>query len=146
VEDDAAALLAIHRVMLPDGRLVITVPAGQFLWSEHDVTNVHFRRYGRRQLAERLAQAGFRIRFLSYYNSALFLPIAGMRLLHRLRPGGAGHDIRMPWRPVNTLLHQVFAAERFVLGPMRLPFGVSLIGIAQKDGGAASRPDTDRRH
>jgi SAM-dependent methyltransferase len=137
VEDDVAALRAVHGCMEPAGRLLLTVPAGQFLWSGHDVVNHHFRRYSRRVLADRLRAAGFRIRYLSYYNSILFLPIAGVRLLHRLTAADGGdHDVRMPAGPVNAMLHRVFAAERLVLGSLRLPFGISLIAVASPEGNA----------
>ena len=44
LDDDLAALQEFRRILKPGGRAVITVPAYQFLWSEHDVALVHHRR------------------------------------------------------------------------------------------------------
>jgi 2-polyprenyl-3-methyl-5-hydroxy-6-metoxy-1,4-benzoquinol methylase len=52
VEDDGHAMRELASLVRPGGRLVITVPAWQFLYGERDVRMGHFRRYGRRQLAD----------------------------------------------------------------------------------------------
>ena len=46
--DDRLALRELHRVTVPGGYLVVTVPAYPALWSQHDVVNGHHRRYVRR--------------------------------------------------------------------------------------------------
>ena len=43
--DDRVTLRELHRVTRPGGYLLVTVPAYQALWSQHDVANHHFRRY-----------------------------------------------------------------------------------------------------
>ena len=45
LDDDLAALEEFRRILKPGGQAVITVPAFQFLWSEHDVVLMHRRRY-----------------------------------------------------------------------------------------------------
>jgi len=80
IQDSAAALSQVRQALAPTGYFVCTVPAHQFLWGPHDVINHHFRRYGRTQLVEELTLAGFRVRWISYFNSVLFAPIAFCRL------------------------------------------------------------------
>ena len=48
--DDRATLPELRRVTRPGGWLLVTVPAYQALWSQHDEANHHFRRYSRRML------------------------------------------------------------------------------------------------
>lgn len=134
IEDDMGALVEVRKLLCKPGRLIITVPAFQFLWSGHDVINEHKRRYSRADLGAKLGRAGLRVITLSYCNTILFLPIALVRLVQRL----AHHDLdaannnvgRVP-APINTVLHHLFAAERHVLTRRRLPFGVSLIAVAE---------------
>jgi hypothetical protein len=45
-----------------------------------------------------------------------------------------GNDVALPARWVNTLLRGVFAAERHVVGRTALPFGVSILLVAERAG------------
>jgi SAM-dependent methyltransferase len=45
LDEDQLALEEFHRVLRPDGLLLLTVPAYRFLWSEHDEALMHRRRY-----------------------------------------------------------------------------------------------------
>ena len=130
VEDDIAAMRDVRRVLRPGGRLIATVPALAWLWSEHDVALHHYRRYDRNLLVERLRMAGFVVRRVSYYNAALLAPIAAVRLAARLRRGparAARSDLAPLPAWINEPLAALFGAERFVLARMALPLGASLI-------------------
>jgi SAM-dependent methyltransferase len=143
IGDDSAALRQLYRTLRPGGTLVVTVPAYPFLWSEHDDLNHHKRRYTRKELRQRLTEAGFRVATLSYFNIWLFPVVAAVRLL-RKRSGGTGKsDFALPPQPVNALLAWLFASERLLLRRTSLPFGVSLIAVATKptEAGAAGRAE-----
>lgn len=134
IDDDRAALAAIRGLLRPGGILVVTVPAFPFLWSQHDELNEHRRRYVRAELREKLESAGFDVLRLSYFNTFLFPPIAAVRLAGRL---GGRRDEPMEGRvpkPVNALLRELFASERWLLRSGSLPFGVSLIAVARSHG------------
>ncbi|MBV8772834.1 MAG: class I SAM-dependent methyltransferase [Deltaproteobacteria bacterium] len=134
LDDDAGSLCAVRFSLKPGGRLLMTVPALSWLWSEHDATHHHRRRYSATDLRCLLVNAGFAIDFLSYYNFLLFPVVAGVRLLQRFRPatrnGNARHDLTTPSVYLNALLFRTFSCERFVLSRFRPPFGVSLIALA----------------
>src|SRR5207244_1565920 len=59
LRDDYAALAELRRVAAPGGRLLATVPAYQWLWSQHDAAHHHFRRYTYRLLRSRLQMTGW---------------------------------------------------------------------------------------
>lgn len=133
IEDDRAALRAVAALIRPGGWLVMTVPALRFLWSHHDATHHHFRRYGRSELRRKLRRAGLDVRWVSYHNSWLLPVVAGVRLAQRITgTNGAADDVAMPPRPVNELLYQVFASERHFIGRLALPLGVSVLACAQR--------------
>ena len=68
IEDDGAALEALHRVLKPDGHLLLFVPALQSLYSELDRKHGHFRRYHLTPLAYKLNTCGFKINDKRYFD------------------------------------------------------------------------------
>ena len=70
IENDTDALVSIKKKMLPGALLVIYVPALPFLFSEMDAKVGHYRRYTKKELLEKVSQAGFGIRDC-YYNDCL---------------------------------------------------------------------------
>lgn len=81
IEDDKGMLLWLFDKLSPGGRLYLTVPAFQLLWSYEDVHAGHFRRYRRGVIVELLSAAGFRVDYASYIFLPLVLPILVLRSL-----------------------------------------------------------------
>ncbi|NIB40024.1 class I SAM-dependent methyltransferase [Pseudomaricurvus alkylphenolicus] len=129
IEDQQQALAHVRRILTPGGRLLLTVPAFQFLWSGHDEKHHHYRRYRRPQLVELLTREGFRVDYCSYFNTLLFPLITSVRLLQKTI-GMEGSHVTATSKPLNTLLHHLFAFERRLLARWTLPFGVSVVTIA----------------
>ena len=133
IPQDAESLVAVNRMLRPNGHVFITVPAFKFLWGPHDVAHHHQRRYRAKQLRSLLQGADFSIVKLSYYNTWLFPPAALVRLLRRVIPaGGSGAELALPPAWLNSVIESVFASERYVLKHTRFPFGISLLAVAQK--------------
>jgi len=137
IEDDLAALRAISGALAPGGRLLCTVPAFNFLWSAHDTINHHKRRYRKPELQAKLQAAGLTVKKISYYNTLLFPLIAATRMLgSRFQKKAAGHrgesDVKPVIAPINFALCSVFGFEKHLLKAINLPFGVSLIAVAEK--------------
>ena len=131
VEEDQAALVSIARKLKPGGRILITVPAHPWMWSAHDEVNHHKRRYTRKTLNTVIADAGLKVELLSWFNSLLFPLAAAARIAGRFT-GKQDSDDRMPPKLVNNLFETIFGWERYALGRMPLPPGVSLVAIVSK--------------
>ncbi len=130
LDDDARGLREAARIVRPDGLLLVTVPALPSLWGGQDVVSHHRRRYTKQTLCETFARAGLPLPRVSYFNSFLFPPIAGVRWTRRAL--GLAERARSDFddtRPglVNEVLASVFAAERHVVTRISLPIGVSLL-------------------
>lgn len=129
LKDDGHALRMFHRVLVSDGRLLIKVPAHPFLYGAVDEASLHFRRYRRRELRDKLVAAGFRVERVAYMNMAATVPyFLKSRLLKRrtnfsntLDPNRLGlYDRLIPW---------LERAERIV----PVPFGLSLFAVGRKE-------------
>ena len=72
IEDDAAALSGLRRVLKPGGRLVLYVPAFMILFSAMDRSIGHVRRYRKKPLARLVERAGFAIDDVRYADSLGF--------------------------------------------------------------------------
>ena len=140
IEDEARALREWARVLRPGGWLLVFVPAHAYLWSEHDVVNHHFRRYSRRGLVGALERAGLHVRRSSFWNAAMYLPTAALRLGKRLvqgpaspeiKPGATGDLYHFPG-PANHLLLAWVKGENRLLRRLNLPLGVSVFALAEK--------------
>ena len=129
IDDDGAAVAALTRRLKPGGKLVLTVPAHQWMWSAHDVVNHHKRRYSKRALRRLLETAPLRIEAIGYLNSLLFPLAVGARLAGRLT-GRDDADDALPPRPVNWAFEKVFGLERYLIGRLPLPPGLSLFAVA----------------
>jgi len=126
--DDAAALAELRRVGAPGATLLITVPAYNWLWSQHDDTHHHKRRYTLRRLRDRVLAGGFEPQRTTYFNSALLVPIALVRKLARQRGAGNGrsdYDLT-PGRLQRWLELPLRAEASLVERGVSLPAGVSI--------------------
>jgi SAM-dependent methyltransferase len=81
IEDDAAALAALHARLRPGGRLLVYVPAFQVLYGPMDRRVGHLRRYRRLDLVRRVRAAGFTIEKSRYADSIGFFAALAFRLL-----------------------------------------------------------------
>ena len=131
VDQDAAAVAALAGKLKRGGRFLATVPAHPWMWSRHDEQHHHKRRYTRPSVVRLFRDAGLKICKASYFNSLLFPAIASVRLLQPLT-GDSGRDDAMPSPRVNRLLQTVFAAEAPLLRKLDLPFGVSILVVAER--------------
>lgn len=129
IDDDSAALAAIAGRLKPGGKLLMTVPAHQWMWSAHDTANHHKRRYSKKGLKALIHASPLKLDRIGYFNSVLFPLAVAARGLGRLT-GREDSDDKLPPRPVNALFEKLFEAERYAVGRLPLPPGLSLFAVA----------------
>lgn len=136
IDADLAAVGEWARVLRPGAPLVLLTSAYRWLWSGHDVSNHHRRRYTVHEVDGLLRAAGLIPRRLSYVNFFLFPPIAAWRLVERAarmgRPPRPRKDTGRVPGPVNRLLAGLLEVEKAAVRRARLPFGISIVALAEK--------------
>jgi len=130
IEDDVAALKGMASLLKPGGKILIAVPAHQWMWSAHDVVNHHHRRYSKAGLVKAIEAAGLKSRKLTYFNSLLFPLAAAARIAGRLT-GRDDSDDSPPAKPLNALFEAIFRLERHAVGRVPLTPGVSIVTLAE---------------
>jgi len=143
LDDDISLLEEMLRICKPGGRVIITVPALQILWSPHDAALHHKRRYTKKQILNKMRHLNGQVVKCSYYNAALLLPILAVRRVKTYCRDQKGVQsdffMKMPgW--LNRALAMLFVFEIGVLKHLDLPLGVSLLLILQKPDGRQTKP------
>ena len=129
IDDDKAALASIAAKLKPGGKFVMTVPAHQWMWTAHDVVNHHKRRYSKSTLRQLVQGSPLKLERIGYFNSLLFPLAIAERATSKLR-GKSDADVKLPSAVLNAALEKVFAAERYLVGRLPLPPGLSLFAVA----------------
>ncbi|MGO4360591.1 class I SAM-dependent methyltransferase [Terrabacter sp. 2TAF16] len=123
LDDDAAAVAEVRRVLKPTGTYLVAVPADPKLWSEHDEAVDHVRRYTREGVLDLLDHGGFDVTDVRSWN-VLLRPVVAMR-----RRTSSGSDLENLHPVVNFGLRTIITAERYL--PVGGLPGVSLLVRAQ---------------
>jgi SAM-dependent methyltransferase len=137
LDDDQSAVSELLRICRPGGILLITVPAYNWLWSQHDEANYHKRRYVRDMLRRLFTTGPAEVIRLSHFNLLLAPPIVLVRLLGKLKdklfpPREVKLDLAETPAFFNRLLLALFSAERHVLRHFNFPAGISVVCVVRK--------------
>ncbi len=134
IEGDVQFLRELQQLLKPGGHLLITVPAYQFLWSELDVAVSHVRRYTRGRITRALRTAGYSVQRASYFITIMAPLIIAFRLLGHLTGRSKKKQFSFVEFPssVNRLFINTIRLEAKLLRWFNLPFGTSLIVLAQR--------------
>jgi len=131
LDNDVGGLREMRRVLRPNGRLLLFVPAFMFLWGVQDDVSNHRRRYTRNGLRRAVRAAGFEVERLTYANLTFFAPTLLGRVLMRITGVRPASEANINIAALNGPLGQVLGSERHILRHANLPFGVSLICVAR---------------
>jgi hypothetical protein len=154
IADDHAFMAGIKRALIPEGRVYITVPAYEWLWSDEDVFAGHSRRYTIPTLRALLQRSGYEVEFETYFFGYLPLPI----LLQRVIPYRFGrkaelseeaarsdHEIGNP--RVGQILEALNRRELSRLAGRRpVRFGGSCLVVARKSSGKPPKHRPTEHH
>jgi Methylase involved in ubiquinone/menaquinone biosynthesis len=132
--DEKKSIAELLRVLKKDGKLLLNLPAFEFLRGPHDVTVGTERRYTTRSARKILEQAGFQIEKLHYWNSFLFPFLVPWRVFGRTfgRSENARSDIRPLPAFVNRFLQWTITSEVELQQHIHIPFGSSIFVVARK--------------
>jgi SAM-dependent methyltransferase len=134
VPDPIRTLSYAVTALRKDGGVVITVPAYPRLYSQWDRKLGHYLRYTRSELLRQTAAAGLQPMYEGHWNSFSVPAAIVSRTLPRLRSADCGAVFPRVPRVLNQMLIGCASLERFVSRRIRVPIGLSLVGVFVKQG------------
>lgn len=128
------------QLMEPGETVIITVPANPKLWSAHDESFGHYRRYTDKTLQLIWNKLSFNCLLMSYFNTRLYPLIWLIRNIENIigkKTGKEGSDFQLLPDSLNTILHKIFYNEhRRILeimdGGAPYRYGTSLLAVLTK--------------
>lgn len=133
IGDYRVPLAEFYRILRPGGRLLLRLPAYDWLRSHHDKIVHTAHRFTAAELRLALQKVGFRPERVTYANTLLFPVVLAKRFAERIRvPEDEMSDVKPnpAWQD-NLFVHFLRTEARW-LSRFDLPFGLTVIALAQK--------------
>ena len=130
LENDNSNLRQLKNLLNLNGKILITVPAHQFLWSKHDEDNHHFRRYSKQSLTKLVSDSQLQIVSMRYWNSVLFPAFFIQRYLSSKTKVAVRDEFALPPKFLRRALYLILylEARNKLFGKF---IGVSLVALLE---------------
>jgi SAM-dependent methyltransferase len=133
VPSELDALCEFRRVLTAGGRLLLRLPAYEWMRRSHDTVVHTRRRYTRREVGGFLRRSGFIVERLSYANMILLPAAASKKIAERLFPAPRPQsDLALNPGMFNGLLCNLLSFEAPWVANAGLPLGLSVIAVGRK--------------
>jgi 2-polyprenyl-3-methyl-5-hydroxy-6-metoxy-1,4-benzoquinol methylase len=132
ISNEKKVINNLSKKLNKNGKILITVPAYNFLFSSKDVDLHHKRRYTLQSIAEILKK--FYIIKKTYFNfflsfpiiiSIFFFKILSIKFIDRVE--------KKPNFIINFILKKIFSFEKYLINFINFPFGISILIYARKN-------------
>jgi len=133
ISNDLEALRSWKKLKSPEGLMMIFVPSFMFLWSAHDETNHHYRRYTQKQLQNLGSKVNLALVNHGYWNFSLFLPVFFVHKLANIKrtfirnktPNGTNWNLSFSL--MDRFFYHLLSLENSIIIKLRFrfPFGIS---------------------
>ena len=131
-QDDKKAIEKINKLLKDGGIAIIFVPALKIFWGRQDIVSHHFRRYTYDNLRFVFQNSGFMVLTQSYFNFFLAGPIFVARKITNLLNTKFDSELKYNNSVINSVCRFIFNIETCLIPKIKLPFGVSLLGVYKK--------------
>lgn len=134
IEDDKQALIDIHKILKPDGKLLLIVPSHPWLYSLHDAAGGHYRRYTKKSIQAVLMEAGFTVIHQEYF-FVFLIPVSILvkyYLLIKRLIGGNTSINELPSNPCGVFSLAIKIESFLMKCGIKFPCGHSMFVYARK--------------
>lgn len=140
IEADAHAIEQAKKALRPGGLLLVTTPALNLFWTYNDDLALHRRRYNKtdfKSLAQKTGLTLIRADYFMFFLSPVLLASRAFRKSMKTTAPEERRKLisdthKIPWKPLNNLLDQIFSVESKLINRFSFPWGTSILGIFRK--------------
>lgn len=132
IPHEAVVLKEIYRVLKPNGFIILTSCAHQFLYGPYDVATHGKKRYSKKELEDLVSCSGFQTIKSSYLYMTMFPVFVVYRMLQKVNVFSDINSSHSSNVVLNAILSFVGKLEANLLPLISFPFGSSLLIIGQK--------------
>ncbi|MFA6006394.1 MAG: methyltransferase domain-containing protein [Candidatus Paceibacterota bacterium] len=133
IPSDSRVMKEFARTLKPNGRLMVSVAAHEYLRGPHDEVNMTRHRYSRKELEQLFADAGIQVERSTYANFFLFPFVYLKRRIDQLFPPLVSRsDIKRVSRGMNNLFYLILTIESVLIRHVSLPQGSTVFCIGIK--------------
>jgi len=135
LKEEERALTCLKKMLKPEGKIIFTVPAHQWLWNRDDRIAGHERRYTKQHCQEALALADLKLLHIESFFSAI-IPLLYLRKWIKKDDGSPVEKNEKTSLSIHPLFNHVLGlatkAEFFLQHYFPSKIGGSLVAVAQK--------------
>lgn len=130
IENDKQVLEDLYLRLNKGGKLLITVPAYQWLWSKHDILHEHKRRYTLKSLKS-IVPSEFNVIYESYFNFFLSPLIIMSRFFEKILKKESSVNLKS--KKTDIVFEKIFEFEKHFVPKVKLPFGISIMLVLERN-------------
>jgi len=135
IKSDDVVVDRAKQLLTDTGTLIVSVPAYQWLWTRHDDSNAHYRRYTASELGSLLKGCGLAVEQLGYMFAGLVIPKLLVRIAEKVGFRASNAVVTMRRETLlSRLSYRWFSAEASIAlrRSRMLPFGTSVMAVARR--------------
>ncbi len=130
IKNDDHALNEAYKLLNNDGKLIIEVPSGKFLYDDYDKKLLHFRRYNSKEIVKKILNAGFLIEkktHLGFFTYPIFVLTKLFNKFFKIK-----NIVEKETKISNNFLIKFLFYIELKLLRFNLPFGIRTVICAKK--------------
>ena len=133
IEEDQEALKKIKKYLKENGKIIITVPAYQWLYGKHDEYLHHKRRYSKNEIIRVAENSGYNVKRITFFNTILFPLALIVRIYEKhIQKTNEKRGVKVEKKWINDIFKYIFEGEIRILNKINMPFGLSLLCVLSK--------------